>query len=198
MKAVILAVCFAAAISLPFLRSQISLGVAKSVLVERYKLATEHYLQKSDVLGTLEQEAMQAAIIYLVEPRLSYTIRFANAPQIPICRCEISRSSSVFVAALMRNAQIAGFGRDDAGMTSDSLAGHLRRHLWCQLCFLDLRTAEAQGHLPSTRSSQLDMELPLNLDNDKIATTPYDSAPSRHKWIDSAFSLIRYECYEVH
>ncbi len=98
MKALILAVCFAAAISLPFQRSQISLGVAKSVLVERCKLAIEHYLQKPDVLGTLEQEAMQAAIIYLVQPRLSYTIRFANAPQIPICRCEISRSISVFVA----------------------------------------------------------------------------------------------------
>ena len=84
MKALILAVCFATAISLPFQRSQISLGVAKSVLVERYKLAIEHDLQKSDVLSTLEQEAMQAAIIYLVQPRLSYTFPFANAPQIPI------------------------------------------------------------------------------------------------------------------
>lgn len=118
---------------------------------------------QSNVLGTSEQEAMQAAIIYLLTPLRSHTIRFANAPQIPICRCEVSRSSSVFVAALIRNAQIAGFGRDDADMTSDLLAGHLRRHPWCQLCFLDLRSADS----PSVRSSQLDIELPLDLNDDK-------------------------------
>lgn len=107
---------------------------------------------QSNVLGTSEQEAMQAAIIYLLTPLRSHTIRFANAPQIPICRCEVSRSSSVFVAALIRNAQIAGFGRDDADMTSDLLTGHLRRHPWCQLCFLDLRSADSAFYsIQSTR-----------------------------------------------
>lgn len=42
------------------------------------------------------------------------------------------------------------------------------------------------------------MELPLDLNDDKIATTTFDFTTSRLKWTDSTFSLIRYECYEVH
>ncbi|KAI9722031.1 MAG: hypothetical protein M1812_001991 [Candelaria pacifica] len=178
-KALILAVCFAAAVSLPFLQCQRYVGTAKSALVEKYKLATEHYLHRANVLSTSNLETMQAAVIYLV----------------PICRGEVSRSSSIFVGALVRNAQITGFDREATQMNLS--ASQSRRLLWCQLCFLDLRTAEAQGPRPAIQATGLDLILPWNADDWELnARCP--SPASKMGWTDSTFSLIRYECYEMH
>ncbi len=65
-KALVLAVCFTATLSLQSLQCQRDLGDSKADLVERFKTAAEAQLQKAKVLSTSDLETTQAAVIYMV------------------------------------------------------------------------------------------------------------------------------------
>lgn len=73
----------------------------------------------------------------------------------------------------------------------------IRRLLWHQICFLDLRTAEIFGSQPIVRDDELVTPLPLNV-NDEALGTSHDQSPSTNRWTDATFTLLRYECYLVH
>ena len=115
-----------------------------------------------------------------------------------MCRGEISRSCSVLVGALIRNAQIAGIDAENELEDGSLLSGQFRRHLWCQLCFLDLRTAEARGPQPVVPALEPDTSLPFDVNDNNIAIAHEQSRSYNNAWTDSTFSLIRYECYEIH
>ena len=66
MKALVLAVCLVAVVSMPPLHCQKALGIDKPVLMEHYRRATEKQLQRCDVLEHSTIEFFQAAVIYLV------------------------------------------------------------------------------------------------------------------------------------
>ena len=81
------------------------------------------------------------------------------------------------------------------------LQRHVRSLLWYQICFLDFKTAEAQGPHPSIRSDDFDIALPLNVDDDvfEFGSSSWQQNPtSRNGWTDVTLSLIRYECNEIH
>jgi hypothetical protein len=117
-----------------------------------------------------------------------------------LCRAQISRATSVVVGALVRLAQCIGIHR----LSPNSLTPiqqHVRSLLWYQICFLDFRTAEAQGPHPSIRSDDFDIPLPINVDDDvfEFGTPKWQHHPTPIQgWTDSTLSLIRYECNELH
>lgn len=77
----------------------------------------------------------------------------------------------------------------------------MRSLLWYQICFLDFKTAEAQGPHPSIRTDDFDIPLPLNVDDDvfEFGTAKWQHQPTPvHGWTDATLSLIRYECNEIH
>jgi hypothetical protein len=77
----------------------------------------------------------------------------------------------------------------------------VRSLLWYQICFLDFKTAEAQGPHPSIRSDDFDIALPLNVDDDvfEFGSSSWQQHPqSMNGWSDVTLSLIRYECNEIH
>jgi len=110
--------------------------------------------------------------------------------QIPQCRGEISRSHSVLVGALVRLAQCINCHKAVSGV--QDLRSHTQALLWHQILFLEIRTGEAQGPLPTERTDEL--PLPLNVDDHG----PFNVPSSIMAWTDSSFSIIRYECYEIH
>jgi hypothetical protein len=65
-QALMLTVCYAAAISLPLLQSQNLFSMPKEALVRRLKTATEKSLSRADIFGSPKLETIQAVIIYLV------------------------------------------------------------------------------------------------------------------------------------
>ena len=65
-QALMLAVAYAAAISLPLLQSQRVFGMPKKALIRSLKTKTEHCLGCLDLLGEFKLEAFQAVCIYLV------------------------------------------------------------------------------------------------------------------------------------
>ena len=78
----------------------------------------------------------------------------------------------------------------------NALETHIRRLIWHQLCFLDIRTCEAQGPKPQIRRDDFDTKLPLNVDDNDLHAS--GNAPaSADRWTDATFSLIRFEINEM-
>lgn len=69
--------------------------------------------------------------------------------------------------------------------------------IWYQLCFLDVRTCEAQGPRPGIREEEFDTRMPLNVDDDDLES-PIPPIESATRWTDMTLSLIRWECVEMH
>ncbi|KAF2128674.1 hypothetical protein P153DRAFT_342673 [Dothidotthia symphoricarpi CBS 119687] len=185
--ALILAVCMAAAASVSPLQAKSQFGITKEDLFLRLQKATERALLRANWAKTSNIRTLQALTIYLI----------------PLCRAQISRATSVVVGALVRLAQCIGIHRLSYSSANSltPLQRHVRSLLWYQICFLDFKTAEAQGPHPSIRSDDFDIALPLNVDDDafEFGSPKWQQNPtSSHTWTDVTLSLIRYECNEIH
>lgn len=77
------------------------------------------------------------------------------------------------------------------------IENHVRRLIWHQLCFLDLRTCEAQGPQPTIRKDEYDTRLPCDLDDVDLGRQTRQTS-STTRWTEMTFSRIRFECYEMH
>ncbi|KAH5491387.1 hypothetical protein HBI52_219900 [Parastagonospora nodorum] len=185
--ALILAVCMAAAASVSPLQAKSQFGITKEDLFLRLQKATERALLRANWAKTSNIRTLQALTIYLI----------------PLCRAQISRATSVVVGALVRLAQCIGIHRlpHTSANSLTPLQRHVRSLLWYQICFLDFKTAEAQGPHPSIRADDFDIALPLNVDDDafEFGTPSWQQVPrDKNGWTDVTLSLIRYECNEIH
>lgn len=89
-----------------------------------------------------------------------------------------------------------GLHRDGSAYGMNPLETHIRRLIWHQLCFLDIRTCESQGPRPTIRRDEYDTKLPLNADD--IEFHPSGPLPaSADRWTDATLSLIRFEINEM-
>lgn len=89
-----------------------------------------------------------------------------------------------------------GLHRDGETYGMNPLETHVRRLIWQQVCFLDIRTCEAQGPRPAIRRDEYDTKLPLNVDDVNLHTTGPPPKPS-DRWTNVTCSLIRFEINEM-
>ena len=96
----------------------------------------------------------------------------------------------------IRLAECMALHRDGTEYGLKPVEIHVRRLVWYQLCFLDIRTCEAQGPRPGIRQEEFDTQFPLNVNDLEL---DQDVAPvkSAECWTDMTFSLIRMECHEM-
>lgn len=180
LQAVVFAVLLSAVVSMNTNDITTLFSAPKSVVMASFQMATELALGKANFLRTTKLETLQALVIYLI----------------PMCRDEMSRAHSVLVGTAIRLAECMGLQRDpQETYLMEPLESHVRRTVWYQLCFLDVRTAEAQGPRPSIRRDDFDCAFPLNIDDaDVLSGNPEES----NVWTDMTFSKIRFECNEMH
>lgn len=89
-----------------------------------------------------------------------------------------------------------GLHRDGTDYGLNPVDTLVRRLIWYQICFLDIRTCEAQGPRPHIRVDEFDTQFPLNVDDvDLERLMPPTS--SVHRWTDMTLALIRMECNEM-
>ncbi len=74
-----------------------------------------------------------------------------------------------------------------------ALETHVRRLLWHQLCFLDIRTCEAQGPNPSIRREDYDTKFPLNCPDEDFLGASSLAPASREHWTPALLQIIRFE-----
>ncbi|KAK2070485.1 hypothetical protein P8C59_004972 [Phyllachora maydis] len=181
-------------------------GVPRAQLVAHMQLGAESALARAEFLRTTRLETLQAFVVYML----------------PLCRAEVSRAHSVLVGAAVRMAECMGLHRDGTAYGLAPLDTHVRRLVWHQLCFLDIRTCEAQGPRPAIRRDDYDTRLPLSCPEDALtgmttaaaaaaaaATTgagagmmDLDMDDAEHPaapqgWTDAVPSLVRFEINEM-
>jgi len=93
-------------------------------------------------------------------------------------------------------AECMGLHRDGDAYGLTPLETHVRRLIWHQLCFLDIRTCEAQGPKPAIRREDYDTKLPLNCEEDELTRAVAPPEPAEH-WTSTLLPLMRFEINEM-
>ncbi|KAI0136580.1 hypothetical protein BJ170DRAFT_677453 [Xylariales sp. AK1849] len=180
-QSIIFAAMFSGAVSMDENDVVHELGVfSKGNWMASLKMGTESALSKANFLRTTKVETMQAFIMYML----------------PLCRAEVSRAHSVLVGAAVRMAECMGLHRDGEAYGLTPLETHVRRLIWHQLCFLDIRTCEAQGPKPVIRRDDYDTKLPLNCNEADLTHAIVSPEPSE-QWTTNTLALIRFEINEM-
>jgi len=89
-----------------------------------------------------------------------------------------------------------GLHRDGSHYDLSPVEIHVRRMVWHQLCFLDLRTCEATGPRPQIHQDDFDTKFPLNVDDADLESADPPTSDA-NRWTDMTFSLIRFEANEM-
>ncbi len=97
----------------------------------------------------------------------------------------------------IRIAQCLGLHNDGGNYELSPIETHVRRLVWYQLCVLDIRTCEALGPHPVIRTDEFDTRFPLNVDDAQLYSQPAPKVSAK-RWTNVTFSIIRFECYEMH
>lgn len=72
----------------------------------------------------------------------------------------------------------------------------MRRLLWYQICFLDLRTCEAVGPRPQIRREEYDTQFPLNVEDEDLERG-WEVKEDSARFTDMTITRMRLECYEM-
>ena len=180
-QALVFSIMFSAVASMEDIDVASTFSRPKRAVLTNFQTGTEVALCKAHFLRTTKVEVMQALVVYLI----------------PMCRLETSRAHSVLVAMVIRLGECMGLHRDPKDIFGASpVEAHVRRTVWYQLCFLDMRVNEAQGPRPSIRRDDYDTKFPYNInDIDLLSDNPQDSDTA---WTDMTVSRMRFECNEMH
>lgn len=145
-EACVMAVLLSGTMATPDLTLINSFGAQKSILLENFKVGTESALARARVIHTAKIETVQALVIYVIA----------------ICRTQLSTEHVALLGVTIGIAESMGLHRDPKLYGFDVNETHVRRLLWHQLCFLDLKACEAHRPRPQIRESMFSMEEPLN------------------------------------
>jgi hypothetical protein len=96
-----------------------------------------------------------------------------------------------------------GLHRDPTSYSRSPIEIQVRRLVWYQICFLDLRTCEAVGPRPQIRLDDYDTRFPLNVDDDDLDRAErgepgVDVSKDANRFTDMTISRMRFEAYEMH
>lgn len=110
-----------------------------------------------------------------------------------MCVDEISRAHTVLTGMAIRIAECMGLHRDPTEYGFSPIECHVRRLVWYQICYLDLKTSEIQGPRPYISHDGYTTQLPIDVSTARSPQSP--SSPAT--WNDLIFSSIRFECQEM-
>ncbi|KAL9131656.1 MAG: hypothetical protein Q9217_000467 [Psora testacea] len=179
LQAIIFAILFSGIAAMPPGTLDRELGEDQQFWMQRLQTGTEYALSQAQMIQTTKVETLQAFVAYLMI----------------LCRAEVSRVHSALVAAAIRVAECNGLHCDGEQRGYNTIETHVRRLIWFNLCFLDIRTSEAQGPRPIIRVEDYTTKFPANI-NDADLTKSGHLTPVDGKWAEMTVSLVRFRCNE--
>ncbi len=90
-------------------------------------------------------------------------------------------------------SECMGLHRDGSAYGLTPLETQVRRLVWHQLCFLDVRTCEAQGPKPAIRREDYDTNMPLNCEEEELAPQTLVWPAPAESWTPMLLSIMRFE-----
>ncbi|KAJ5113194.1 hypothetical protein N7456_001728 [Penicillium angulare] len=176
LAALVCAVLFSAVVSMSETQVLETCQVSRSSLKEQLKSGVEAAIGRSQLLKSTRLEPLQAFVAYLLS----------------MCIDEVSRALSVLTGMLVRQAECMGLHRDPSEYGFSPTECQVRRLVWYQICYLDLKTSEIQGPRPFIHHDGYTTKLPL-----EIPLPSPTSSGVTPTWNDMIFSMIRFECQEM-
>ncbi|KAF3005103.1 hypothetical protein E8E13_010024 [Curvularia kusanoi] len=161
-------------------------GVDRHGLVDNFREATEAALSRANLLRTTKLETLQAFVMYLI----------------PLCRAEVSRAHSALTGTCIRLAECMGLHKDPSEYSTSPIECQVRRLIWHQICYLDMRTCEATGPRPQIRPDDYETRLPLNIDDTDLdraeqGDLSIDVKHDRAYFTDMTITRMRFECSDM-
>ena len=181
LQAVVFAMMFSGIVSMSEEAVVQYFGVTKRAMEENFLAGTETALTRANLMRTTKVETLQAFVMYMI----------------PLSRDYVSRAQSAICGLAIRLAECIGLHRDGTINGLNPIETHVRRLVWYQLCFLDIRTSEVQGPRPGIRKEEFDTKYPLNVNDNELELS--DCPPeSARRWTEMTFSIMRMECTEMY
>ncbi|KAI9375699.1 fungal-specific transcription factor domain-containing protein [Aspergillus egyptiacus] len=181
-EALVLAMYFAAIVSMQNEQCIAQLGEARDTLVGRYRFAVEQALSKANLMNTQSLTLMQAAIIFLNAVRRDDDTKFVWSMS----------------ALIIRLAQGLGLHRDGNNFKLKPFEVEMRRRVWWHIILLDLRSSEDHGTDVQIYDRTFDTRVPLNVNDGDISPDMSEPPQGRLGFTDMSFFLIRCDiCYAL-
>ncbi|KAL3432390.1 fungal-specific transcription factor domain-containing protein [Aspergillus tetrazonus] len=181
-EALVLAMYFAAIVSMSAEQCMIRLGEARDTMVSRYRFAVEQALSKAGLMNTQSLTLMQAAVIFLNAVRQDDDTKFVWSMS----------------ALVLRLAQGLGLHRDGNNFDLKPFEAEMRRRLWWHVILLDLRSSEDHGTDVQIHDQMFDTRLPLNINDTDLSPDAKEPPKPRVGFTDMTFFLIRCDiCYAL-
>lgn len=159
-ESLILAICFAAVVSMTPQKCLAVLGEDHDTCINEYSIAVRRALGKENIISTQDIRVLQASVLFLLCLR----------------RCGDSRLVWAETAIVVRVAQRLGVHRDGEHLDLSPFEAEMRRRLWWHICILDMLCSEDQGTDTQIRPDMFDTKIPSNIDGHKftpdLATLP--------------------------
>ncbi|KAL6229910.1 hypothetical protein BDW75DRAFT_234842 [Aspergillus navahoensis] len=181
-EALVLAMYFAAIVSMSAEQCMMRLGEARDTLVGRYRFGVEQALSKAGLMNTQSLTLMQAAVIFLNAVRRDDDTKFVWSMS----------------ALILRLAQGLGLHRDGNNFGLKPFDAEMRRRLWWHVILLDLRSSEDHGTDVQIHDQMFDTRLPLNVNEADLSPNTKERPKPRVGFTDMTFFLIRCDiCYAL-
>lgn len=178
MRTLVLAISFAAIMSLEDDEAKATFNTEKDELMARFRLGTEQALEQADILNHPDTTLIQALVIYLSALQHSGETKLAW-----------------FLAGLLvRIAVSMNLHLDGSKLDNISpFEVEMRRRLWWQICLIDSRSEYSQVSTFKMSQYMFDTELPTN--NNDVNIDPSMTLPpvNIEGWTDVTPFLLRCE-----
>ncbi|KAH7394049.1 hypothetical protein DE146DRAFT_679330 [Phaeosphaeria sp. MPI-PUGE-AT-0046c] len=186
LQAVVFAMLLSSVVSMHENAVLAEFGMTKEHFVGTFRHCCEAALSQSNFLRSTKLEPLQAFVMYLI----------------PLCRGEVSRGHSALTGTAIRLAECMGLHRDPTSYSNSPVEIQVRRLVWHQICFLDMRTSEATGPRPQIRHGDYDTCFPLNIDDEDLdlaeaGEREVDVKHDRKHFTTMTVTRMRFECHEM-
>lgn len=161
---------------------QTNFGSSKTDLNLKYRLGLEYSFARADFLNVPDLTVIQAFCIFLT------LVRRHDSP----------RYVWMMTGMVIRMAQAIGLHRD--GAQFDNLSPYeveMRRRVWWNLCFLDVRSSEDQGMDLTIAIGSFDTKIPLNINESDIDPASKTMPVSRKGIVDTTIAVATAEVCDL-
>lgn len=176
-ESLILAICFAAVVSMTPQQCLSTLNEDHDICIHDYKVAVTQALVKANLISTQDIHVLQAAVLFL------------------LCLRRYGDSRIVWAEAsiVIRVAQFQGIHRDGERLGLPPFEIEMRRRLWWHICILDMLCSEDQGTATQIRPEMFDTKIPSNINNSELNPQLIVLPPSQEGFTDITLCTIQCE-----
>ncbi|KAH8814961.1 fungal-specific transcription factor domain-containing protein [Xylogone sp. PMI_703] len=177
LNALLCAIYFAAITSLTDDELYLMFGENRSQMFPRYKSRLEQALNRANLLNTKHLTTLQAFVLLIFCSRTIMPVQYVW----------------MLTGLAIRIARVLGLHRDGELFQLPPFECEMRRRLWWQICFLEVKSSEESGSEISITEDSFDTKLPLNINDEDIHPDSTELPPEQCGVTDLSLTLIRLE-----